>query len=256
MPQGCRRTIRRLLDTLPPSQVYFPHPLPPRTPATSPAPIPDPDALHAALTPITFSYDLDMAGNNSSVSRRRTWRKCDGFPQLHKAPRPHDPRVEDGDKIAVLELSLKTGSYARSWFKKLPATDKDTFKHLEAAFMKQWPEKEMAVKEKGELQEELLRIVLPPRNRRGAPFPPEDFDSALATCYRYAPHPERMSPGAPQQVFALVLNIGKKRAHQAWLAAERALAVGGPVVHHGRDRGIRVSFLGVYSFSCFAPTLP
>jgi hypothetical protein len=72
------------------------------------------------------------------------------------------PGWKDDDKIEYFELSLKTGSYARSWFKKLPATDKDTFKHLEAAFMKQWPEKEMAVKEKGEPQEELLSFVLPP----------------------------------------------------------------------------------------------
>jgi hypothetical protein len=61
------------------------------------------------------------------------------------------PGWKDDDKIEYFELSLKTGSYAKSWFKKLPATDKDTFKHLEAAFMKQWPEKEMAVREKGEL---------------------------------------------------------------------------------------------------------
>lgn len=115
---------------------------------------------------------------------------------------------------------------------------------------------------------------------------PEDFDSALATCVgslatlldpsvsalsravsMRPPTPSACRLGASQaprrracdlrcllpplqQVFALVLNIGENRAHQAWLAAERALALGRPVVHHGRDRGIRVSFLGVYSFSC------
>ncbi|KAJ7334031.1 hypothetical protein DFH08DRAFT_965791 [Mycena albidolilacea] len=130
----------------------FSTPTTPRTPVSSPAPVPDPDALHAALTGITqpppFSYDLDMA----ETTRRDLT----------------TPGWKDDDKVESFELSLKMGSYGRSWFKKLSATDKDTFKHLEAAFMKQWPEKEMAVKEKGELQEELFSFVLPPLrgNRR------------------------------------------------------------------------------------------
>ncbi|KAJ7190726.1 hypothetical protein GGX14DRAFT_603802, partial [Mycena pura] len=72
------------------------------------------------------------------------------------------PTWKDDEKLEFFELSLKSGSYAKSWYNKLPATDKDTFKNLVMAFQKQWPEKEMAEKEKGELQEELLSLVLRP----------------------------------------------------------------------------------------------
>ncbi|KAJ7186255.1 hypothetical protein GGX14DRAFT_581178 [Mycena pura] len=41
---------------------------------------------------------------------------------------------------------------------------KDTFPHLVVAFQRQWPEKEMAVREKGELQEELLSLKLRPED--------------------------------------------------------------------------------------------
>ncbi|KAJ7472503.1 hypothetical protein FB451DRAFT_1398718 [Mycena latifolia] len=72
------------------------------------------------------------------------------------------PTWKDAEKLEFFELSLKSGSYAKSWYNKLAATDKDTFPHLVVAFQKQWPEKEMAVREKGELQEELLSLKLRP----------------------------------------------------------------------------------------------
>ncbi|KAJ7210145.1 hypothetical protein GGX14DRAFT_626524 [Mycena pura] len=74
------------------------------------------------------------------------------------------PTWKDEEKLEFFELSLKSGSYAKSWYNKLPATDKDTFKNLVTAFQKQWPEKEMAEKEKGELQEELLSLTLRPED--------------------------------------------------------------------------------------------
>ncbi|KAJ7453559.1 hypothetical protein B0H11DRAFT_1679450, partial [Mycena galericulata] len=72
------------------------------------------------------------------------------------------PTWKDPEKLEFFELSLKSGSYAKSWYNKLIATDKDTFAHLVTAFQKQWPEKEMAIREKGELQEELLSLKLQP----------------------------------------------------------------------------------------------
>ncbi|KAJ7688573.1 hypothetical protein B0H17DRAFT_1135545 [Mycena rosella] len=66
----------------------------------------------------------------------------------------------DDQKIEYFELSLKDGSYASNWFAKLKVADKKTFKDLAAAFRTQWPAKEMAEKSKGEVQEELLGLVL------------------------------------------------------------------------------------------------
>ena len=62
--------------------------------------------------------------------------------------------------MEIFELSLKSGSYAKSWYTKLLPAEKDRFKNLVIAFQKQWPEKEMAVREKGELQEEPLAMTL------------------------------------------------------------------------------------------------
>ncbi|KAJ7507991.1 hypothetical protein B0H11DRAFT_1704595 [Mycena galericulata] len=72
------------------------------------------------------------------------------------------PGWKDDEKLEFFELCLKSGSFAKNWFNKLKAGEKDTFAHLAAAFQKQWPEKEMAEKEKGEVQEELLGLVLDP----------------------------------------------------------------------------------------------
>ncbi|KAJ7203282.1 hypothetical protein GGX14DRAFT_324598, partial [Mycena pura] len=72
------------------------------------------------------------------------------------------PAWKDPEKLEFFELSLKSGSYAKSWYNKLAATETDTFAHLVAAFQRQWPEKEMAIREKGELQEELLSLKLRP----------------------------------------------------------------------------------------------
>ncbi|KAJ6613025.1 hypothetical protein B0H10DRAFT_2222595 [Mycena sp. CBHHK59/15] len=73
-----------------------------------------------------------------------------------------NPTWKDPEKLEFFELSLKSGGYATSWYNKLVAADKDTFAHLVAAFQKQWPEKEMVIQEKGELQEELLSLKLQP----------------------------------------------------------------------------------------------
>ncbi|KAJ6533138.1 hypothetical protein B0H19DRAFT_1383766 [Mycena capillaripes] len=74
------------------------------------------------------------------------------------------PTWKDEEKLEFFELSLKSGRYAKSWYNRLGATEKDTFKNLVTAFQKQWPEKEMAEKEKGELHEELLSLVLRPED--------------------------------------------------------------------------------------------
>ncbi|KAF8161915.1 hypothetical protein K438DRAFT_304361 [Mycena galopus ATCC 62051] len=74
------------------------------------------------------------------------------------------PSWKDEEKLEFFELCLKSGSFAKNWFNKLKLTEKDTFAHLAAAFQKQWPEKEMAEKERGEVQEELLSLVLDPND--------------------------------------------------------------------------------------------
>ncbi|KAJ6561363.1 hypothetical protein B0H10DRAFT_2239930 [Mycena sp. CBHHK59/15] len=135
----------------------------PHTPATSP-PTPDPATILTALltiTPLPPPPILDdMADLNPKLF------KGDGIGEnvtdfLNSIRRRNllSPTWADDQKIEFFELSLKSGSYAKSWFNKLKATEKDTFKNLAAAFQKQWPEKEMAEKEKGELEEELLALA-------------------------------------------------------------------------------------------------
>ncbi|KAJ7436178.1 hypothetical protein FB451DRAFT_1379095 [Mycena latifolia] len=137
----------------------------PLTPETSPAPAPDPTALHAALASIlAVPPPLDsMTELNPKLF------KGDGLGEnatdfLNAIHRRNlvSPTWKDAEKLEFFELSLKSGSYVKSWYNKLAATDKDTFPHLVVAFQKQWPEKEMAVREKGELQEELLSLKLRP----------------------------------------------------------------------------------------------
>ncbi|KAJ7325423.1 hypothetical protein DFH08DRAFT_817104 [Mycena albidolilacea] len=72
------------------------------------------------------------------------------------------PGFDDSKKIEYLQLSLKSGSYAKSWYTKLDPKEKDTWDHVMAAFTKEWLEKEMAVRDRDELQEELLTLVLQP----------------------------------------------------------------------------------------------
>ncbi|KAJ6448005.1 hypothetical protein C8R47DRAFT_937730, partial [Mycena vitilis] len=74
------------------------------------------------------------------------------------------PTWKDEQKIEFFEFSLKSGSYAKNWFNKLLVGEKDTFANLVKAFKSKWPEKEMAEKEKGELHEELLTLVLRPED--------------------------------------------------------------------------------------------
>ncbi|KAJ7201602.1 hypothetical protein GGX14DRAFT_464373, partial [Mycena pura] len=62
-------------------------------------------------------------------------------------------------KLNCFRLCLESGSYAQRWYNDLPAAEKDTFEHLVTAFRKKWLEKE-----KGELQEELLSLVLRPED--------------------------------------------------------------------------------------------
>ncbi|KAJ7692389.1 hypothetical protein B0H17DRAFT_1200465 [Mycena rosella] len=139
--------------------------LTPLTPETSPAPAPDPAALHAALISVlTVPPPLDsMTELNPKLF------KGDGLGEnatdfLNAIRRRNlvSPTWKDAEKLEFFELSLKSGSYAKSWYNKLAATEKDTFPHLVVAFQKQWPEKEMAVRERGELQEELLSLKLRP----------------------------------------------------------------------------------------------
>ncbi|KAF7348940.1 CCHC-type domain-containing protein [Mycena venus] len=141
----------------------------PRTPATSPVPAPDPVALHTALTTISAAPVLEPSDTMTDANPRLF--RGDGINEnatdfLNTIRRRNllSPTWKDEEKLEFFELSLKSGSYAKSWYNKLPATEKDTFKNLAAAFQKQWPEKEMAEKEKGELHEELLSLVLRPED--------------------------------------------------------------------------------------------
>ncbi|KAJ6610173.1 hypothetical protein B0H10DRAFT_2225304 [Mycena sp. CBHHK59/15] len=136
----------------------------PFTPATSPAPPPDPCALHAALTRITTAPPL-ILDDMTEVTPKLF--KGDGigenttdFLNAIRCRNLLSPTWQDDQKLEYFELSLKSGSYAKSWYTKLLPMEKDTFKNLVIAFQKQWPEKEMAVREKGELQEELLTMKL------------------------------------------------------------------------------------------------
>ncbi|KAJ7265606.1 hypothetical protein C8J57DRAFT_1511366 [Mycena rebaudengoi] len=137
----------------------------PRTPATSPAPAPDPVALHAALITLTNPPVLNEPMSEPSPALFKGDAAGENATDFLNAIRRRillSPAWKDDEKIEYFELSLKSGSYAKSWYTKLPAKEKDTFRNLTRAFQAQWPEREMAVKEKGELQEELLNIVLTP----------------------------------------------------------------------------------------------
>ncbi|KAJ7161550.1 hypothetical protein C8R46DRAFT_1283769 [Mycena filopes] len=148
------------------SSRFFDTPSTPRTPATSPAPQLDPAIIHAALATLTqpspLTYDPDMAETLILFRGDAAGENATDFLNSIKRRGLTTPGFDDSKKIEYFELSLKSGSYAKSWLTKLDKKDKDTWEHLTAAFGKEWPEKEMAVRDRGELQEELLAFVLPP----------------------------------------------------------------------------------------------
>jgi len=68
--------------------------------------------------------------------------------------------ISEADKIKTFRLKLKAGSVAKEWFTALPATDKETWVLLQAAFEKRWPEKTTPTKTREEKQTELKQAVL------------------------------------------------------------------------------------------------
>ncbi|KAJ7663447.1 hypothetical protein B0H17DRAFT_1211699 [Mycena rosella] len=135
--------------------------LTPSSPATSPAP----DPLHGAATAVPTVPQPHLDDLMTDINPKLF--KGDGVGEnttdfLNSMRRRNlvSPNWKDPEKLEFFELSLKSGSFAKRWFNKLDPTQEDTFAHLSAVFQAQWPEKEMAKKEKGELQEKLLAIVL------------------------------------------------------------------------------------------------
>ncbi|CAA7271057.1 unnamed protein product [Cyclocybe aegerita] len=64
------------------------------------------------------------------------------------------------EKVKVFMLRLKAGSAAKEWFNGLPATQKDTWEHLQTAFEMRWPERVTTAKTREEKQAALGQTVL------------------------------------------------------------------------------------------------
>jgi hypothetical protein len=129
-------------------------------PVVSAQPAPTPTAPASLIIPLRRIPPPVMAevvfyGDHTDAARAQEWIRG-----LRREFRKLQT-TSDADKIGTFEDWLGVGSVAETWYKALPAAERDTWEHLEASFTRRWPPVTTPTETIPELAQRLLAEHLP-----------------------------------------------------------------------------------------------